>query len=65
VPCAGLVTSVIRDLDEAGVAVNDISLQLPTLEDAFRGLTGSAAAGLPSGDDAVSPEAAEARARAA
>ncbi len=34
---------VIRDLDEAGIAIDDISLRRPTLDDVFLSLTGHAA----------------------
>jgi ABC-2 type transport system ATP-binding protein len=34
---------VIRDLDEAGIAIDDISLRRPTLDDVFLALTGHAA----------------------
>jgi ABC-2 type transport system ATP-binding protein len=31
---------VIRDLDEAGIAIDDIGLRRPTLDDVFLTLTG-------------------------
>ena len=31
---------VIRDLDEAGIAIDDIALRRPTLDDVFLSLTG-------------------------
>lgn len=40
---AGLV-SVLRDLDEAGIAIDDIGLRRPTLDDVFLSLTGHASA---------------------
>ena len=42
VPRPGLVTEVIRDLDAAGVAVDDIALRTPSLDDVFCALTGTA-----------------------
>jgi ABC-2 type transport system ATP-binding protein len=38
-----LLASVIRDLDEAGVQLDDLSLRRPTLDDVFLTLTGHAA----------------------
>ncbi|HEX4743935.1 MAG TPA: ATP-binding cassette domain-containing protein [Candidatus Limnocylindria bacterium] len=42
------LVQVVRDLDEAGIAIDDIGLRRPTLDDVFLSLTGHAAA--PSGD---------------
>ena len=39
-PAAG---QVVRDLDEAGIAIDDIGLRRPTLDDVFLSLTGHAA----------------------
>jgi len=36
----GLATLVVRALDNAGVAVDDIVVQPPSLDDVFRELTG-------------------------
>jgi ABC-2 type transport system ATP-binding protein len=33
----------VRDLDEAGIAIDDIALRRPTLDDVFLTLTGHAA----------------------
>ena len=40
VPAHGLATAVIRALDAAGVAVDDIQVHHPTLDDVFFTLTG-------------------------
>jgi ABC-2 type transport system ATP-binding protein len=40
---AGLLASVIRELDAAGVQVDDIGMRRPTLDDVFLALTGHAA----------------------
>ena len=37
------LVQVVRDLDEAGIAIDDISLRRPTLDDVFLSLTGHAA----------------------
>jgi ABC-2 type transport system ATP-binding protein len=34
------LATVIRDLDEAGIAIDDIGLRRPTLDDVFLTLTG-------------------------
>ena len=39
----GLTTSVVRALDEAGIAVNDVTIRRASLDDVFRTLTGRAA----------------------
>jgi ABC-2 type transport system ATP-binding protein len=36
----GLIPEIVRALDEAGVAIDDIALQRPTLDDVFLALTG-------------------------
>ena len=36
-------STVIRDFDEAGIAIDDIGLRRPTLDDVFLSLTGHAA----------------------
>jgi ABC-2 type transport system ATP-binding protein len=41
------LVQVIRDLDAAGVAIDDVALRRPTLDDVFLALTGHAAAGSP------------------
>ena len=38
------LVNVLRDLDKAGIAIDDISLRRPTLDDVFLSLTGHAAA---------------------
>jgi ABC-2 type transport system ATP-binding protein len=40
---SGLATTVVRALDEAGVAVDDVSVRQPSLDDVFFALTTSAA----------------------
>jgi ABC-2 type transport system ATP-binding protein len=40
---AGLVPAVVRELDAAGVAVEDVAVRRPTLDDVFFELTGHAA----------------------
>ena len=49
------LVQVVRDLDDASIAMDDISLRRPTLDDVFLALTGHATAGEAqgSGDDAV------------
>ena len=39
----GLVTAVVRALDAAGVAVDDVEIHHPSLDDVFFALTGHAA----------------------
>jgi ABC-type multidrug transport system ATPase subunit len=39
-PGPGLVTAVVRALDDAGVAVDDVEVHRPTLDDVFFTLTG-------------------------
>jgi daunorubicin resistance ABC transporter ATP-binding subunit len=43
VPRHGLVTSVVRALDDAGIAVDDVEMHHPSLDDVFFALTGHAA----------------------
>ena len=40
---AGVLVQVVRDLDEAGIVIQDIGLRRPTLDDVFLALTGHAA----------------------
>ncbi|MFL5643240.1 MAG: ATP-binding cassette domain-containing protein [Chloroflexota bacterium] len=40
---AKVLVQVLRDLDEAGIAIDDIGLRRPTLDDVFLALTGHAA----------------------
>jgi ABC-2 type transport system ATP-binding protein len=40
---AGVLVQVVRDLDEAGIIIDDIGLRRPTLDDVFLALTGHAA----------------------
>jgi ABC-2 type transport system ATP-binding protein len=39
---AGALVQVVRDLDEAGIGIDDIGLRRPTLDDVFLALTGHA-----------------------
>jgi ABC-type multidrug transport system ATPase subunit len=39
VPRPGLVTEIIRDLDAAGIAVDEIAVRTPSLDDVFHALT--------------------------
>jgi ABC-2 type transport system ATP-binding protein len=41
------LVGIIRDLDEADIALDDVALRRPTLDDVFLALTGRAAAGAP------------------
>jgi ABC-2 type transport system ATP-binding protein len=45
------LVQVVRDLDEAGIAIDDIALRRPTLDDVFLTLTGHAAEIIPAADD--------------
>jgi ABC-2 type transport system ATP-binding protein len=56
---AGVLVQVVRDLDEAGVPIDDIALRRPTLDDVFLSLTGHVAEG-----EEASAEPAPARATA-
>ena len=40
---AGILVQVVRDLDDAGVPIDDIALRRPTLDDVFLSLTGHVA----------------------
>jgi daunorubicin resistance ABC transporter ATP-binding subunit len=42
---AGLATAIVRALDEAGIAVDDVQVHQPSLDDVFFALTGSRAEG--------------------
>ncbi|HEV7603372.1 MAG TPA: ATP-binding cassette domain-containing protein [Candidatus Limnocylindrales bacterium] len=48
---AGVLVQVVRDLDEAGIVIDDIGLRRPTLDDVFLALTGHAAELAGSEDD--------------
>jgi ABC-2 type transport system ATP-binding protein len=47
---SGMIAEAVRRLDGAGVGIDDISLQRPTLDDVFIALTGHAAAVEPSNE---------------
>jgi ABC-2 type transport system ATP-binding protein len=46
---AKLLVEAVRQLDNAGIAVDDLALRRPTLDDVFLTLTGKAAEGADSG----------------
>jgi ABC-2 type transport system ATP-binding protein len=50
---AKLLVETVRELDNAGIAVDDLALRRPTLDDVFLSLTGKAAEGA---DDSVEEE---------
>jgi ABC-2 type transport system ATP-binding protein len=52
---AGVLVQVVRDLDEAGIVIDDIGLRRPTLDDVFLALTGHAAEIAASTDDERAP----------
>ncbi len=52
------LVQVVRDLDEAAIAIDDIGLRRPTLDDVFLALTGHAAELAPAGADGATPVAA-------
>ena len=41
---AQTLVQIVRDLDEAGIHIDDIALRRPTLDDVFLALTGHASA---------------------
>jgi ABC-2 type transport system ATP-binding protein len=49
---ARALVQVLRDLDDAGIAIDDIGLRRPTLDDVFLALTGHAAEERSSDDEA-------------
>jgi ABC-2 type transport system ATP-binding protein len=48
------LVQVVRDLDDAGIAIDDVGLRRPTLDDVFLTLTGRVAEEKPNGDEAAS-----------
>ena len=48
----GMLTRAVRELDAAGVEVDDIGFRRPTLDEVFLALTGK-----PAGDETSAPEA--------
>ncbi len=52
------LAQVVRDLDEAGIEIDDIGLRRPTLDDVFLSLTGRAAEEMTSDDDVTIERAA-------
>jgi len=59
---AGILPDVVRDLDAAGVALEDLALRRPTLDDVFLALTGHAAEEK-DGEDKAPPPARRGRRR--
>jgi len=53
---ARALTSVVRELDAAGVLVADIALRRPTLDEVFLRLTGHAATSPAGAPDAIADE---------
>jgi ABC-2 type transport system ATP-binding protein len=51
---SGAITEAVRRLDESGVAIDDVAVRRPTLDDVFLVLTGHAAADA-AGEDAEGP----------
>jgi ABC-2 type transport system ATP-binding protein len=58
---AAHLVEVVRDLDEAGVAIDDIGLRRPTLDDVFLALTGHAAEQRADAEQTDSPALARSR----
>jgi ABC-2 type transport system ATP-binding protein len=54
----GLTTRVVRALDQAGVQVNDVTMQRASLDDVFLALTGHISAAAEDTDDEEGSEAA-------
>jgi hypothetical protein len=52
---SGLATTVVRALDDAGVSVDDVEVQQPSLDDVFFALTGHPTASSPEGEVAADP----------
>jgi ABC-2 type transport system ATP-binding protein len=48
---AKLLVEAVRELDNAGIAVDDLALRRPTLDDVFLTLTGKAAEAEDGGDE--------------
>ncbi|MBA2380771.1 MAG: ATP-binding cassette domain-containing protein [Chloroflexi bacterium] len=55
---AQTLVQIVRDLDEAGIHIDDIALRRPTLDDVFLALTGHASVDDPTGDEPVKGRAA-------
>jgi hypothetical protein len=53
---SGVIAEAVRRLDQAGVGIDDISLQRPTLDDVFFALTGHAPEEENGAEAAASPE---------
>jgi daunorubicin resistance ABC transporter ATP-binding subunit len=52
---SGLATTVVRALDDAGITVDDVEVQQPSLDDVFFALTGHPTASSPEGEAAADP----------
>jgi ABC-2 type transport system ATP-binding protein len=66
VPAGGgaqLLAQVLRDLDEAGIAIDDIGLRRPTLDDVFLTLTGHSAEETPPDPEAAFAQTADKKSR--
>jgi ABC-2 type transport system ATP-binding protein len=53
---SGTIAEAVRRLDEAGIGVDDIELNRPTLDDVFLSLTGHAAEDAADDDDDAAEE---------
>ena len=53
---ASVLVQIVRDLDDAGIVIDDIGLRRPTLDDVFLALTGHAAELSAWGDEDTTPE---------
>jgi ABC-2 type transport system ATP-binding protein len=58
--CSGEIADIVRRLDEAGISIDDIAVNRPTLDDVFLELTGQRAE---AGEDEAEPVAEEAMSR--
>jgi ABC-2 type transport system ATP-binding protein len=56
----GLATALVRELDQAGILVDNIEVRQPSLDDVFFALTGAHIPGDNNGSAATEPSAAEA-----
>jgi ABC-2 type transport system ATP-binding protein len=54
---SALLAAIVRDLDAAGVRLDELGLHRPTLDDAFLTLTGHTAEGAAADADAVTEQA--------
>jgi len=47
----GLIPEIVRALDDGGIAIDDIAIHRPTLDDVFMALTGHAAEEAPAEEE--------------